>query len=152
MDNTYYIIVVEENEVVYEKIVHALAKLGCHHDIRRVCTQDDLEEELVRLAPDFVICEHSRSEWNSFAVMEQVRAFQATMPVAVVGGLDEEAHATLLARGVDACVHHDDLGELARTVREMLKRRAEQQWQNVQAIRRNIRRLAGRCFLRAPAG
>lgn len=152
MHKTYYIIVVEEDEVVYEKIVRALATLGCHHDIRRVSTQDELEEELVRLAPDFVICDHSRSKANSFAIMEQVRAFQETMPFAVVGGLDEDAHATLLANGVDACVDHDHLGDLAPTVRQVLKRRAEQQWQHVQAIRSNIRRLAGKCFLPVRAG
>lgn len=152
MPKTYYIIVVEEDEVVYEKIVRALAALGCHHDVRRVSTQDELEEELVRLAPDFVICDHSRAESNSFAIMEQVRAFQETMPFAMVGGLDEDAHATLLAKGADACVDHDHLGELAPTVREVLKRRAEQQWRNVQAIRSNVRRLVGKCFLPARAG
>lgn len=149
---TYYIIVVEEDEVVYRKIVRALEKLGCQHHIRRVSTQVELEEELVRLAPDFVICDHSRAEWNGFAIVEQVRAFESTMPVAVVGGLDENVHATLLASGVDACVDHNQLGELAPTVRQMLNRRAKQQWQSVKAIRRNIRRFAGNCFLQAQAG
>lgn len=152
MRKTYYIIVVEEDEVVYEKIVRALEKLGCHHDIRRVSTQTDLDEELFRLAPDFVICDHSRAEWNGFAIIEQVRAFQDNMPVAVIGGLDKEAHATLLASGVDACVDHDHIGDLAPTVQEMLKRRAAQQWQSVKAIRRKIRQLAGNCFLPARAG
>lgn len=152
MRKTYYIIVVEEDEFVYEKIVRALGKLGCHHDIRRVSTQADLEEELVRLAPDFVICDHSRAEWNSFAILEQVRAFEASMPFAVVAGLDEGAHATLLASGVDACVDRDHLGELAPTVLEMLQRRAERQWESVKAIRRDFRRLAGRCFRQARAG
>jgi CheY-like chemotaxis protein len=149
---TYYIIVVEEDEVVFEKIVRALEKLGCQHDIRRVSTQEGLEEELIRLAPDFVICDHSRAEWNGFAILEQVRAFEPTMPVAVIGGLDKSAHATLLASGVDACLDRDHLGELAPTLRQILNRRAAQQWEHVTAIRQNIRRFAGNCFLQARAG
>jgi two-component SAPR family response regulator len=155
---TYYIIVVEEDEVVYQKIVRALEKLGCNHDIRRVSTQAELDDEMVRLAPDFVICDHSRSNWNSFAVLEQVRAFQASMPFALIGGPDEGTQASLLANGVDACVDHDHLGELAPTVEEMLKRRTEQQWACVEEIRRSLppmeptRRRGGRSLLQARAG
>ncbi len=151
MRNTYYIIVVEKDEVVYQKIVRALAKLGCDHDVRRVGTQDELDEELFRLAPDFVICDHSREEWNSFAILEQVRAFQATMPFAVIGGREEGVHATLLANGADACVDHDRLGELAPTVQEMLRRRARQQSLQVEEIRRSLPRPGGAC-LQARAG
>lgn len=139
MRKTYYIIVVEKDEAVFKKIVRALEKLGCDHNIRRVCSQMELDDELVRLAPDFVICDHTRSEWNSFAVLEQVRTFQATMPFALIGGgWDDSSHATLLANGVDACVDHDRLDELAPTVQEMLKRRTEQQWLCVEEIRKNL--------------
>lgn len=152
MRKTYYIIVVEEDEVAYEGIVRALSKLGCDHDIRRVSTQDELDEELVRLAPDFVICDHSRARWNSFAILEQVRAFQEDMPFAVIGGTDRTADATLLANGADVCVDNDHLGELAPTLLQVLKRRAEQQWHRVKAIRRKIHSLAGNRLLQARAG
>ncbi len=151
MRKTYYIIVVEEDEVAFERIVRALGKLGCEHDVRRVSSQEELDEELVRLAPDFVICDQSRAEWNSFAILEQVRAFQENMPFAVIGGPDKSALDSLLASGVDACVDHDRLGELAPTLLEMMKRRAEQQWQSVKAIRRTFR-LPGRRMLQARAG
>lgn len=138
MRPTYYIIVVEKDEAVFKKIVHALEKLGYSHDVRRVSTQAELDDELFRLPPDFVICDHSRTEWNSFAVLQQVRAFQSSMPFALIGGLDEGTHASLLANGMDACVDYDHLGELAPTVHDMLKRRAEREWQCVEEIRRSL--------------
>ena len=137
MRQTYYIIVVEEDEFVYEKIVRALSSLGHQHDVRRVTSQQELDEELVRLAPDFVICAKSRDEWNSFAVLQQVRAFQPSMPFALIrGGSDDPA--ALLAGGMDACVDADRLFELAPTVQEMLKRWMERQWRSVQEIRQSM--------------
>jgi len=148
--NRYYIIVVEEDEVLYEKIVRALGKLGCDHDIRRVSTREELDDELFRLAPDFVICDHARSNWNSFAILRQVRDFQATMPFAVIGGAEAGVEEVLLGSGADACLNHDRLGELAPTVEEMLKRRAAQRNLSVGEIRRWIPRWMG--GLRAEVG
>ncbi|HWA25823.1 MAG TPA: response regulator [Lacunisphaera sp.] len=139
MRQTYYIIVVEKDEVVYEKIVRALNRLGCHHDIRRVSTQEELDEELTRLAPDFVICDQASSEFNSFAVLQQVREFQASMPFALIsGGLDEDTQASLVAKGLDVWVDPNRLTDLAPTVEEMLRRRREEQWLCVEEIRRSL--------------
>jgi len=136
---TYYIIVVEKDEVVYDKIVRALAKLGCDPDIRRVSNQEELDEELTRLAPDFVICDQECSEWNSFAVLQQVRDFQSSMPFALIGGeLDEQTQASLVAKGLDVLVGRDRLTELAPTMEEMLRRRREEQWLCVEEIRRSL--------------
>jgi DNA-binding response OmpR family regulator len=138
--NTYYIIVVEEDEVVFGRIVRALERLGRELFVRRVSTQEELDDELFRVAPDFVICDQARSEWNSFAVLEQVRAFQATMPFAALAAdLGDEA-STLLASGADCCVTHNRLGELVPTVQEMLRRRNERQSLCVEEIRRSFRR------------
>jgi DNA-binding NtrC family response regulator len=136
---SYCIIIVEEDESVYRKIVATLQQSGCHYHVRRVTTQEELEEELLQLAPDFVICDHSRSPWNSFAVLEQVRAFQASMPFAVIGGgLDDGMLASLRANGVDACVDCEHLGELVPAVQDMLHRRDEKQRQSVDEIRKFI--------------
>jgi DNA-binding response OmpR family regulator len=159
VNKNYHIIIVEEEEAVYQSIVSALKKSGSNYHPRRVGTQEELDEELLRLAPDFVICDHARSEWNSFAVLEQVRAFQPSMPFAVIsGGMDEDTHATLLANGVDACVDRERLGELAPAVGQMLHRRAEQTRASVEEIRRNIislvpfRRRGSRSPLQARTG
>jgi DNA-binding NtrC family response regulator len=136
---SYCIIIVEEDEAVYRKIVETLQQSGCHYHVRRVTTHDELEEELLQLAPDFVICDHSRSPWNSFAVLKQVRAFQATMPFAVIGGgLDDGMLASLRANGVDACVDCERLGELVPAVQDMLHRREEKQRLCVDEIRRKF--------------
>ena len=136
---SYCIIIVEEDESVYRKIVSALEKTGGQHHVRRVTRQEDLDDELVELAPDFVICDHSRSPWNSFAVLEQVRAFQPTMPFAVIGGdLDDGLHASLKANGVDTCVDDSRLSELLPAVEGMLHRHEERQRLCVEEIRRNL--------------
>lgn len=141
MRNTYYIIVVEEDEGVFGKIVRALEKLGGRVVVRRVSNQEELDAELFRVAPDFVICDHSRSPWNSFAVLEQVRAFQESMPFAVIGEHDAEA-TTLLANGADVCVDHNRLGELAPSLQEMLRRCSQRQMQCVEEIRKTLPRSA----------
>ncbi len=136
---SYCIIIVEEDERVYRKIITALEKSGCSYHVRRVTTQEELDEELLQLAPDFVICDHSRSQWNSFAVLERVRAFQPTMPFAVVaGGLDDGQSADLLASGIDACVDCDRLGELLPAVEGMLSRHDQRQRLCVEELRRKI--------------
>jgi DNA-binding response OmpR family regulator len=136
---TYYIIVVEQDPVVFEKIVRALAKLGCNSDIRRVSTREELDDELTRLPPDFVICDHEHTEGNSFAVLQQVRAFQSSMPFALIGGgLDESTQASLVANGLDVWLGSDRLADLAPTVEQMLRRKREEQWLCVEEIRRSL--------------
>lgn len=150
--DTYYIIVVEKDEGLYAKIVSALEKVGGHHNVRRVSSQEELDEELVRLAPDFVICTQSRSPWNSYAVLDQVRAFESTLPFAIIcGGAEQEETDGAAAAGVDACLDCDHLAELVPTLEELLKRRTERQRHSVEEIRRSLlsrprwsRRAAGR--------
>jgi CheY-like chemotaxis protein len=84
------IIVVEDDANDYTLIDHALRGSGIPCRVRRVDTAEELEEELFRLAPDLVVCDHASAKWDSFAVLERVREFQSNTPFVVVSGaLDE---------------------------------------------------------------
>src|SRR3954470_17122453 len=94
------VIVVEDDANDYSLIDRALRQSGIACRTRRVDTAEELEEELLRLPPRLVVCDHSGATWDSFAVLERVRAFQANTPFVVVGGaLDPRTQAELLSRG-----------------------------------------------------
>jgi CheY-like chemotaxis protein len=133
------VIVVEDDANDYTLINHALRESGIPCRIRRVDTADELDEELLRLAPDLVVCDHAGAKFDSFAVLERVRAFQANTPFVVVSGaLDERLKAELLARGADGCVTKDELARLAPVVEQALQHHAEDQRKRVEEIRRSL--------------
>lgn len=139
MDALNQIIVVEDDAQDYELITHALERAGCQFKARRVDSQEELEEELFRLAPDLVLCDHASARWNSFAILGQVRAFEPSMPFVVVsGGLDDMTTQELRQQGVDDCVHKDALADLAPTVRRVLRMHDEAKRQRVDQIRREV--------------
>jgi DNA-binding NtrC family response regulator len=139
MEALNQIIVVEDDASDYELITHALERAGCQFQARRVDTQEDLDEELFRLAPDLVLCDHASARWNSFAILGQVRAFEASMPFVVVsGGLDDFTSEELRRKGVDDCVNKDALTELAPTVRRVLRLHDEQRRRRVDELRREV--------------
>jgi CheY-like chemotaxis protein len=133
------VIVVEDDANDFTLIEHALRESGISCRTRRVDTAEELDEELMRLAPDLVVCDHTGASWDSFAVLERVRAFQANTPFVVVsGGLDERTQAELLSRGADACVGKDQLALLAPVVQQALQHHAEDQRKRVEEIRRSL--------------
>ena len=133
------VIVVEDDANDFTLIEHALRDGGMVFRTRRVHTADELDEELTRLAPDLVVCDHAGSTWNSFAVLDRVRAFQSNTPFVVVsGGLDERTQAELISRGADGCVSKDQLARLALVVEQALQHHAEDQRKRVEEIRRSL--------------
>lgn len=138
MESVSQIIVVEDNESDFELITHALQRSGCHFMARRVDSQEDLDEELFNLSPDLVLCDHASAKWNSFSILQQVRAFEPTMPFVVVSGsIDGATYEALLSSGADECVNKDRLTELAPTVQRVLRQHKESRRQRVDEIRRS---------------
>jgi CheY-like chemotaxis protein len=133
------VIVVEDDANDYTLIDHALRESGIACRTRRVNTAEELEEELLRLAPDVVVCDHAGATWDSFAVLDRVRAFQANTPFVVVSGaMDDRLQAELLARGADGCVTKSELAQLAPVVERALQHHAEDQRKRVEEIRRSL--------------
>ena len=133
------VIVVEDDANDYTLIDHALREGGLPCRIRRVDTAEELEDELLRLAPDVVVCDHASAKWDSFAVLDRVRAFQSNTPFVVVSGaLDERTQAELLFRGADGCVGKHQLKELAPIVQQAMRAQAADQARRVEEIRRSL--------------
>jgi two-component system sensor histidine kinase UhpB len=133
------VIVVEDDANDYTLIDHALRESGIPCRVRRVDTAEELDEELTRLAPDLVVCDHAGATWDSFSVLDRVRAFQANTPFVVVSGaLNERLQAELMARGADGCVTKTELQRLASVVQRALEMHAEDQRKRVEEIRRSL--------------
>ena len=133
------VLIVEDDARDYELITHALEAAGWSFRARRVDDQTALDEEMLRLAPDVVLCDHGSAKWNSFEILDQVRAFEPSLPFLVVSGsIDGETQTALLSRGVDGCISKDHLDELAPAVRHVMDVHAERQQQKVDEIRRNL--------------
>lgn len=131
------ILIVEDNASDYELITHALRRAGCHFEARRVNSQEELDLELFQMKPDIVLCDHAGARWNSFSILQQVRAFEPSMPFVVVsGGIDERTHEALCGCGVDDCVNKNDLSELAPVVRRVLLQHDQVRRLRVDEIRR----------------
>lgn len=137
MKHRFQIIIVEDAPEDFELVTRALRKAGCECDTRRVDGPDELDEELLRLAPDIVICDHAGTQWDSFAVLERVRCFNSTMPFVVVSGsVSDSMREQLLDSGADGCVSKDALPELAGTVERALLSAEQERRKRVEAIRR----------------
>jgi DNA-binding response OmpR family regulator len=137
MEAKNQIIVVEDDAADYELITEALLQSGCRFAARRVDTQEELDEELFRLSPDLVLCDHGSAKWDSLSILQQVREFESTMPFVVVSGaVDGRTQAQLRRRGVDDCVPKHRLGDLGSTVQRVLRAHEELRRQRVDEIRR----------------
>jgi two-component system cell cycle sensor histidine kinase/response regulator CckA len=133
------VLVVEDNNNDYTLIARALNDRQECFVLRQVDGIEELEEELLRLAPDVVLCDHASAKWNSQVILEQVRAFEPTMPFVVVSGsLDERTQGELISRGADACVCKDCLAELSPVVEQALHQQEEIRRRRVEVIRQEI--------------
>jgi CheY-like chemotaxis protein len=137
MEAMNQIIVVEDNAADYELITHALRRAGCHFQSRRVNSQRELDAELLRLSPDVVLCDHAGARWNSFSILQQVRAFEPAMPfIVVTGAVDARTQDALRGSGVDDCISKNRLDELAPAVKRVLLQHDQVRRLRVDEIRR----------------
>ncbi|HYC70097.1 MAG TPA: response regulator [Opitutaceae bacterium] len=138
-NNPIHVLLVEDDANDFELIAQKLRQADRRFEVRCVDTQDGLQEELPRLAPDIVLCDHASARWDSLAVLEQVRAFEPNMPFVVVSGaLNEWTRAQLEARGVDGVVLKDRLPELPGVVRDAIRTHEERQRERVREIREHL--------------
>ena len=137
--STKQVLIVEDDAKDFELITQALVDAGWTFKARRVDDQVELDEEMLRLAPDVVLCDHGSAKWNSLAILDQVRAFEPSLPFVIVSGsIDGETQTALLSRGADGCISKDHLDELAPAMRHVMDVHAERQQQKVEEIRRNL--------------
>lgn len=134
-----HVLLVEDDPKDFELIAHELVQAEKRVEVRRVDSQEELDEELARLAPDVVLCDHASARWDSLAVLDQVRAFEPNMPFVVVSGtVNDWAREQLSARGVDGVVLKQHLRELPQAVRAAMHAQAERQRERVREIRANL--------------
>lgn len=137
--STKQILVVEKNLSDFALISYALRESGSPCTIRRVQTAAELDEELLRLMPDLVICEEGDEHWDASAMLAQVQAFEDTLPVIVVGACPDEARrAGWLARGASACISKGHLSELTAVISRVRRQHAADRLRRLEEIRRDF--------------
>jgi CheY-like chemotaxis protein len=132
------ILVVEDSSADYDLITQALTRSGLQFHAKRIESSHELAAELERAAPDMVLCDHGFAQWDSDAVLDQVRARVPRVPfIVVTGGVSEETRFRLLARGADDCVFKDRLSDLRVAVRmaeeRQFRRAAERERDSLRA-------------------
>src|SRR4051812_13280731 len=96
------VIVVDDDTNDFQEIAHALRETGAPFAVRRVEASDELDEELMRLAPDIVLCNHRGGKRDSLLILDRVRAFEPSMPLVVVSdGIDQAEESEFMSHGAD---------------------------------------------------
>lgn len=122
MEQSRHILVVEDVAQDFELISHELENTGQRFSTQRIESPEKLAEELDRRPPDVVLCDHGGANWDSLAVLEQVRARSADLPfIIVTGDLQREAVRRALAGGADDLVLKHELGHLGPAIRRALR-------------------------------
>lgn len=122
MEHSRHILVVEDVAQDFELISHELENTGQSFSIQRIESPEKLAEELDRRPPDVVLCDHGGANWDSLAVLEQVRARSADLPfIIVTGDMRREAVRRALAGGADDLVLKHELGNLGPVIRRALR-------------------------------
>src|SRR5258708_22175184 len=80
MDHLRRILVVEDVAEDFELISRELDRGGQRFSTTRIESPERLAEELDRQPPDVVLCDHGGANWDSFFVLNQVRARSADLP------------------------------------------------------------------------
>lgn len=122
MDRPRHILIVEDVPADFELISHELENTGQRFSTQRIESPERLAEELDRHPPDVVLCDHGGAQWDSLAVLAQVRARSADLPfIIVTGDLRREAVRRALAGGADGFVLKHQLGSLGPAIRRALR-------------------------------
>jgi CheY-like chemotaxis protein len=122
MDHSRHILVVEDVVEDFELICRELEKAGQHFSTKRIESPGSLAEELDRQPPDVVLCDHGGANWDSFAVLNQVRARSADLPfIIVTGDMGHAAVSRALTSGADDLVLKHQLGNLGPAIRRALR-------------------------------
>ena len=106
----------------FELISRELDRDGQRFSTTRIESPERLAEELDRQPPDVVLCDHGGANWDSFSVLNQVRARSADLPfIIVTGDMQLPAVDRALAGGADDLVLKHQLGNLVPAIRRALR-------------------------------
>src|SRR6267154_2030110 len=142
MEHSRHILVVEDVVEDFELISRELDKGGQQFSTTRIESPEKLAEELDRQPPAVVLCDHGGANWDSFAVLNQVRARSADLPfIIVTGDMQRAAVDRALAGGADDLVLKHQLGNLGPAIRRALRLTGEIQLRRkAEAERDRLRR------------
>jgi len=119
-----HILVVEDSQEDFELLAHELRRAGIVGELKRIDTEEELDEALAGNALDLVLSDFRLKGFDGLAVLERVRTRAPDLPVVVVtGSIDEETAVACMRAGAADYVLKERLSRLAPRVEAVLEAR-----------------------------
>ncbi|GIF00580.1 response regulator [Paractinoplanes rishiriensis] len=126
MSDFVHVLVVDDNDDDAILIARQLTRAGLRVDHVRADTAAGVAAALDKRLPDVVICDYNMPVFRAEEALEQVRAYDADVPVLLVSGqVGEETAAAMMRAGARDFVLKDRLTRLAPAVQRELHEAAE---------------------------
>jgi len=118
-------LVIEDDPLDFEILVHSLSSAGFRPDCRRVDTEADF---VARLTPDIdvVLSDYTLPGWNALRALELFRASRLDVPfIVVTGRINEEVAVECIKRGASDYLLKERLGRLGPAITRAIEDLAE---------------------------
>jgi len=142
------LLVVEDSDLDYELLLHALRRQGFDPDCVRVETAESFEEALNRGHWDAVISDHHLPRFSSTQALSLVRSSGSRLPFIIISGaIGEEVAVQAMQAGADDYLIKGKLARLGPALRKAMaaaavRREREQARIDLAASERRLRELA----------
>ena len=117
-----HVLLVEDDPLDAELVVHELEKSGYDPKWRRVDTQAEFMHRLAHDPPDIIISDHAMPQFSSVVALQCLHNSGLKIPFIVVShAIGEEEAVQLIRNGADDFLMKDRLGRLGEAVRQALE-------------------------------
>ncbi len=123
MSNPLRVLLVEDNPLDVQLILHQLREAGFEPDVRTALTE---KEYLRHLGPDLdvILCDHTLPQFDSIRALDLRREHGVTAPLLIVSGsIGEETAVALIRHGAADYLMKDRLGRLGPAVTHAMEQR-----------------------------
>lgn len=116
------ILLLEDDVMDANLIVHELAASGLSFQLARIQTEAELRRELASAAPDLILSDHGLPTFDGFTALEIVRELRPELPFIFVSGSNDQGMvARMYEQGATDYVFKRDLEDLRPAVADALE-------------------------------
>lgn len=122
-ENSLRILFLEDIEADKELAVHELKRSGLNFSSIRVETKEELQEQVIKFAPDLIISDYSLPKYNGMLALRFMKEAHPSIPfILFTGSINEETAVECMKAGADDYIIKEHLSRLPFAVREVLKK------------------------------
>ncbi len=127
-DGTFNVLILEDQELDAEIMVHALRKSGIAPKFRRVDNRDDYLAALEEL-PDVILADFQLPQFDALRALSLLKERKLDIPfIVVTGNVGETTAVQCLQAGADDYLVKDRLGRLGSAVTNAMREKKLRQW------------------------